>query len=42
MIVKFGEEEDFDPVLDPTRLSRALKRSWKEGYHGVFDGFRIG
>jgi len=34
--------EDFDPVEDPPRLAKVLRRSWREGAPGVFDGFRIG
>jgi hypothetical protein len=34
--------QDFDPVEDPPRLAKVLRRSWREGAPGVFDGFRIG
>jgi len=34
--------EGFDPVEDPPRLAKVLRRSWREGAPGVFDGFRIG
>jgi nuclear cap-binding protein subunit 1 len=34
--------KDFDPVEDPPRLAKVLRRSWREGAPGVFDGFRIG
>jgi nuclear cap-binding protein subunit 1 len=37
-----AERQDFDPVEDPPRLAKVLRRSWKEGALGVFDGFRIG
>jgi nuclear cap-binding protein subunit 1 len=35
-------KQDFDPVEDPPRLAKLLRRSWREGAPGVFDGFRIG
>ncbi|ORY25746.1 MIF4G like-domain-containing protein [Naematelia encephala] len=41
-VIKLGDEEDFDPIEDPRRLARVLKKGWKEGAHGVCDGFRIG
>ncbi|KAK8870013.1 hypothetical protein IAR55_000583 [Kwoniella newhampshirensis] len=41
MVIKLGDDEDFDPVQDPPRLARALKRSWREGSQGVCEGFRI-
>ncbi len=34
--------QDFMPAEDPPRLARVLRRAWKEGSHGVLDGFRIG
>ncbi|ORX39663.1 MIF4G like-domain-containing protein [Kockovaella imperatae] len=42
MIIRFAEEEDFHPIEDPPRLARALKRQWREGSKGVFEGFRVG
>ncbi|WVQ78210.1 hypothetical protein IAT38_000293 [Cryptococcus sp. DSM 104549] len=41
MVVKFGDDEDFDPIDDPHRLARALRRSWDEGSAGILEGFRI-
>lgn len=34
--------QDFDPVEDPLRLAKVLRRGWREGAPGVFDGFRYG
>ncbi|WWD15707.1 hypothetical protein CI109_100129 [Kwoniella shandongensis] len=41
MVIKLGDDEDFDPVEDPPRLARALKKSWREGSQGVTEGFRV-
>ncbi|EIW70239.1 hypothetical protein TREMEDRAFT_43823 [Tremella mesenterica DSM 1558] len=42
MIIKFGDDEDFSPVDDATRLAAVLKRSWSEACPAVLEGFRIG
>lgn len=39
---KGAHEQDFDVITDPPRLASVLKRGWREGSHGVCDGFRIG
>ena len=37
-----ADPQDFHPIEDPPRLARALRRQWREGSVGIFDGFRIG
>jgi nuclear cap-binding protein subunit 1 len=37
-----SDRQDFHPIEDPPRLARALRRQWREGSVGIFDGFRIG
>lgn len=39
MVLKYADDEDFDPVEDPPRLAKVLRRGWKEGSQGVFAGF---
>ncbi|WVW83418.1 hypothetical protein I302_105438 [Kwoniella bestiolae CBS 10118] len=41
MVLKLGDDDEYDPVDDPHRLSRVLKRAWREGSAGVCEGFRI-
>nr|XP_018264090.1 uncharacterized protein I303_03968 [Kwoniella dejecticola CBS 10117]OBR86248.1 hypothetical protein I303_03968 [Kwoniella dejecticola CBS 10117] len=41
MVLKLGDDENFEPVDDTHRLARVLKRGWKEGSSGVCEGFRI-
>ncbi|WWC85240.1 uncharacterized protein L201_000102 [Kwoniella dendrophila CBS 6074] len=41
MVIKLGDDENFEPVEDTHRLSRVLKRGWSEGSAGVCEGFRI-
>ncbi|ODN84817.1 hypothetical protein L202_00685 [Cryptococcus amylolentus CBS 6039] len=41
MVIKLGDDEDFDPIEDPARLSKVLKRGWQEGTVGVLEGFRV-
>ncbi|WRT66889.1 uncharacterized protein IL334_003852 [Kwoniella shivajii] len=41
MVIKLGDDEQYDPIDDPHRLARALKRTWREGSSGVCEGFRI-
>ncbi|WVN89018.1 uncharacterized protein L203_104234 [Cryptococcus depauperatus CBS 7841] len=41
MVIKLGDDEDFDPIEDPPRLAKVLKRGWREGTLGILEGFRI-
>ncbi|WVQ71472.1 hypothetical protein IAR50_001010 [Cryptococcus sp. DSM 104548] len=41
MVIKLGDDEDFDPIEDPARLAKVLKRGWREGTVGVLEGFRV-
>ncbi|OCF55167.1 nuclear cap-binding protein subunit 1 [Kwoniella mangroviensis CBS 10435] len=41
MVLKLGDDDEYHPVDDPHRLSRVLKRAWREGSAGVCEGFRI-
>ncbi|AFR93047.2 nuclear cap-binding protein subunit 1 [Cryptococcus neoformans C23] len=41
MVIKLGDDEDFDPIDDPPRLARVLKRGWREGTVGLLEGFRV-
>ncbi|WVF72372.1 hypothetical protein IAT40_007187 [Kwoniella sp. CBS 6097] len=41
MVIKLGDDDEFDAVEDPPRLARVLRRGWREGSQGVCEGFRI-
>ncbi|WVR04989.1 hypothetical protein IAU60_002001 [Kwoniella sp. DSM 27419] len=41
MVIKLGDDDEFDPVEDPPRLARVLRRGWREGSQGVCEGFKI-